>query len=401
MNILFISALPVWSGENRAAGAPSFFKTLDAYAKYGHKVYLITCESFFTDNRISIVQVLKWFKKPRSKYINMVKLLPFFCTAAILAFLKFKDEVDFDIIYGYEVHGIFPAWFIHKIIKKPLVNRFQGTILYPILADYKNNIFNLIRKFDHFLAFRIKADLIIMTDDGTFGDLVISYINPKMKDKTLFLKNGVDEIDDYGSCDISKAEIKKTLGIETNGQVLMTLSRLENWKRIDRVISAMPNVIKVYPKIKLVIIGDGTERDSLSKLVYDLNVQKNVIFTGWIDNNQVKSYLKIADIFLSLYDLSNLGNPLLEAMQVGSAIITMSTGDVEKVIQHGYTGILLNDGASNTVSTAINTLLSNKEEILRYKKNTKVYAKNNFYSWKKRLSMEMEKVVKLNELDLK
>lgn len=66
-----------------------------------------------------------------------------------------------------------------------------------------------------------------------------------------------------------------------------------------------------------------------------------MIFTGKISHELVYDYLQRADVFISLYSASNLGNPLFEAMRCGKAIITVDTGTTGSVIKNEANGILL------------------------------------------------------------
>ena len=103
----------------------------------------------------------------------------------------------------------------------------------------------------------------------------------------------------------------------------MTLSRLQAGKRVNLAIDALAEVVKSHPEAKLVAVGYGEEKRNLEEQVCALGLEKHVIFTGRISHELVYDYLQRADVFLSLYSASNLGNPLFEAMRCGKAIITV------------------------------------------------------------------------------
>lgn len=92
----------------------------------------------------------------------------------------------------------------------------------------------------------------------------------------------------------------------------MTLSRLQAGKRVNLAIDALAEVVKSHPEAKLVIVGYGEERKNLEEQVCALGLEKHVIFTGKISHELVYDYLQRADVFISLYSASNLGNPLLK-----------------------------------------------------------------------------------------
>jgi len=68
-----------------------------------------------------------------------------------------------------------------------------------------------------------------------------------------------------------------------------------------------------------------------------------VRFEGAVPQEEVRRYLWAADVFLSLNELSNVGNPLLEAMACGKAIVTLDAGDTNELIHDAETGVLLAD----------------------------------------------------------
>ena len=74
-------------------------------------------------------------------------------------------------------------------------------------------------------------------------------------------------------------------------------SRLERVKNIPLAIEAFKKVVEQEKNTGLIILGDGTEKKPLIKLVKNLDLEKNIIFEGWQEN--VLQYLKSADLFLN------------------------------------------------------------------------------------------------------
>ena len=72
----------------------------------------------------------------------------------------------------------------------------------------------------------------------------------------------------------------KKFGVK--GDLLLFVGRLSEKKGVNYLIKAMPEIVKKFPKTKLLIIGDGEERKSLMNLAKDLGLlKKNIIFTGF------------------------------------------------------------------------------------------------------------------------
>lgn len=74
-------------------------------------------------------------------------------------------------------------------------------------------------------------------------------------------------------------------------------------------------------------MGGRPERECLDYLAHEMEVAPYVRFEGAVLHDQVTKYLDVVNIFLSFYNLSNVGNPLLEAMMAGKCIITLNNGD--------------------------------------------------------------------------
>lgn len=91
----------------------------------------------------------------------------------------------------------------------------------------------------------------------------------------------------------------------------------------------------------LVIVGNGSERERLQGIARELGVEQHVRFEGAVPHGEIIQYLAAADIFLSFYDWSNVGNPLLEAMMAGKCIVTLNNGDTGQFVKNEENGILL------------------------------------------------------------
>ena len=375
--------------------APAFWQTINGYCDDGWRIFIVNANN----HKISLYNYLDryWYCEfiksfaAAGKIRKIGKIFRYFSqkhldkqfveyTIPILKeVLERKEEC---IIYAYEVTAVSAGKYLSEKYHIPLVTRFQGTILY----GRKNTVLNRLRYHPHFGALKTSADLVIMTDDGTHGKEVLEKIGNKSK-RILFYKNGVEY------CESAKvADIK---GLSSDDKVLMTLSRLVSWKRVDRAIRCLPKVMEKYPNTKLVIVGYGEEKDNLIALTKSLSVESNVLFTGKVDHKDTFAYLKRADIFLSLYDLSNVGNPLLEAMRCSKPIITLDVGDTKSVIQNRQNGILLTLDRIDTLSEEIISLFDNAEYAKMLGRNAEKYAKEHFWTWNERIAAELNAVNRL------
>ena len=398
--IIFNTVIPLWSMNNKSGGK-ALYSTIKAYVEKNYNVFIVTDQkNNYQTNELKIDNAfyinMEWKEKIlKYKLFNVwgIRKIINWIYCALYERKSYKEmknilkENKNVLIYAYEVNAVKSCKKIAKKYKLPLITRFQGTIM----ANKKNNLYNKISRYPHIQALSTKADLVIMTDDGTMGNKVLE--DYKNTSKTLFLRNGVNILSTELP-KIDKKALKDKLGIPQEKTVLLTVSRLVSWKRVDRAIKAL-NEIKDKENYFLLIVGEGNERANLESLTKELGLNSFVKFTGAIKNEDVYKYMQMADIFLSFYDLSNVGNPLLEALALEKPIITYNVGDTNKVIDE-TNGILLDDVTPKNIAKTIEKI--NNEKSLKYYSNgAREYTKNNLYSWEKRMELELKEVEKLHK----
>jgi len=296
-----------------------------------------------------------------------------------------------DLIYTWGEFASPAAWALSKLFGIPWVARYLGT--YVPICDQKKKVLWRIRFWQEILAYKLPADLIIMTNDGTQGDRVLQHMGVKME-KVRFWLNGVNWESFHFMPQSQEAKALLNLG---DKYVLLCLSRLHRWKRVDRALQALPSVLKSFSNVVLVIVGDGPERKRLEQLALELGCREHVRFEGAIPHSEVPKYLAAADIFLSLYDLSNVVNPLFEAMMAGKCIVTLNNGDTRRFIRNGENGVLLECEDLHKLPEVIKELLANEELRNRLGTNARRFAEENFWSWEERLDVEIAEVSRLVE----
>ncbi|WP_323593463.1 glycosyltransferase family 4 protein [Aliarcobacter butzleri] len=386
--MIFVTDLNVWS-MRKGVGAPSFYKTLELYNNKQFEIYLYTTEKNCDINElknISIVRMPK-LKALNIRYIySLHSTLNYFFNQFIFLFYLLKNNhlKKVNIFYGYEIEFIPILHLISKIFGIPYVSRFQGTILYPLMTRK----FWKLRYFSHYLSIKLKSNLTIMTDDGTKGDFVIDKLRGNLS-KVLFFKNGVD-FKKYNILNVSD-NIKKIVSemnkFENN---FISVSRLQKWKRVDRSLDVY-NKYKQYNKSsRLIIVGDGEIKLDLEKYIIDKNIQ-NVIFTGGINADEVNYLLYYSNIFLSHYELSNVGNPLWEAINNNCLIVTLNNGDTGKIIFDNINGIISDE--NSYLNNAYKLIKLNKNKIKEIQEQANVSLKKNVESWDNRMEKEYAEVI--------
>jgi len=392
--LLVISGLNVWSmGEKQ--GAQSLYETLKGYARWGWDVHFLTAapgQEGLLDKTITVHRF--WSPGitnsgstgifPRVISILIGNFLPFIFLG-IFKGLRLARQTNFDLYYGYTMHGVPVASILGRSKKKPVVTRFQGTKTYPQM----HSLWGRIRVRNHLIAMKMPTDLLIMANDGTRGDEVARMLGIP-QDKFCFWVNGL--VLPKNLTNFDPADFKSSLGIQSTTRLVLSASRLVHWKRVDRLIQAIPGIVSRARDVLFVILGDGPERTRLEAMAKELGVEDVVHFEGAVRQERVVEYMKACDVFVSLYDLSNVGNPLLEAMACGCCVVTLNVGDTAEFIRDHENGILLELSDLANFPGVLVELLDSEDLRQSLGTGAATFAKNNFWSWDKRMDTEVSLV---------
>jgi glycosyltransferase involved in cell wall biosynthesis len=406
-SILFISAL-----DFKEKSIQVIRKTPEAYVQAGWDVRYIVARdttnrgNYFYENEINLpgmdVERVNW-PLQRLRDVAQGRWLLYAITrlAGLLVVLQlamraarsFRSEPA-DVIYGYEMHGVLAARLMRFLgvgRKAKFVTRFQGTWLMDILE--KKQWMRFCANIDQIIALRSECDLAIMTDDGTRGDQALRRLGSPALPKLCFWVNGTDT----PSTILDKWAIRAALDIPACMTMLVSVSRLEKWKRIDRGIELAARLHHSGAKVAYVVVGEGTEGMQLRKAASDAGVADQIKFVGGVPQQEVFNYLNAADFFVSMYDLSNVGNPLLEAIRLRKIIVTLNNGDTGRWIQHGANGLIY-DVTADLIPNASNDILRAVED-KAWRKNllegVDTLARERLWTWKERLEEEVSHVEQL------
>lgn len=366
--ILFLCE-DIWSmGEKK--GVSSLYRLIQT-VKYEFEVAVLqpVPQNFYVKNRyIQYLLNMLFYIRNNIKYI----------------ILGIRQKNKPDVIYASSSLPSFAAYFLSKYYDIPYLQRLYGTFLFHKLG----NKIELLKNYQEVISFLLPANKYIITDDGTYGDRVAKYFGIS-EEKIFFEKNGVDKLA-LEKKTLFRGEIRKELNIPENALVVISVSRLVQWKRVDRSIMAFN---KISDKdIFLIIVGDGEERAKYEKL----KKNSNIIFTGALTGEKVKEFMLASDIFISMYDLSNLGNPLLEAMSAGLATITLDIGNTKDVYNGKNMILLEHKSEEEIINSLVHTILElkiNFKERISLQESARAYAESNLLTWEERINKEFKEIV--------
>jgi phosphatidyl-myo-inositol dimannoside synthase len=151
-----------------------------------------------------------------------------------------------------------------------------------------------------------------------------------------------------------------------NFRVLLTVGALVDRKGHSTVISALPDISRTFPDLKYVIVGTGPNELKLKREVEEAGLNKQVIFTGLVDDMELSCLYEICDIFImphrqleTTLDTEGCPTVFLEASAHGKPVIGGNAGGVADAIIDGRTGLIIDGKVALNVVNAVRQLLEN------------------------------------------
>lgn len=135
-------------------------------------------------------------------------------------------------------------------------------------------------------------------------------------------------------------ELRKSLGLEADTPVIISIGRIAKEKSIDVVIGALPRLIEKLPELKMVIVGEGNEIKNLRNFAESIGVGSHVMFTGGKPWDEIGKYYQLGNVFCSASVTETQGLTFAEAMAAGVPVVAKKDECIENIITDQVTGML-------------------------------------------------------------
>ena len=155
--------------------------------------------------------------------------------------------------------------------------------------------------------------------------------------------------------------LREQLGITGDQQIILSVGRLSKEKAQADLIEAFKQLRETHPDLdcKLVIVGEGPERESLTTMARNSGLADRIIFTGQVTN--VGPYYAIANVFVLPSHSEGSPNVLLEAMVARVPVVATDVGGVPEVVDSEQSALLVPAAQTATLAAAIARVLRNAE----------------------------------------
>jgi len=169
-------------------------------------------------------------------------------------------------------------------------------------------------------------------------------------DKIKVLYNGVDAARFHP---MSRQEARKALKISDDERVIAYIGRLSPEKGVADLLEAMAwlrDKLQLTPR--LVVVGDGLQRNKLERLAETLGLQDRIIWAGMRPNHELSPYYSAADVACVPSHMEGVPNAALEALACGIPVVGTRVGGIPEVLTDA-TGILVEPGQPKQLAEAL------------------------------------------------
>ncbi|MCY6370493.1 glycosyltransferase [Clostridium ganghwense] len=275
------------------------------------------------------------YEKAKKQEINTVMFKNKINNKEIIDYIN-KNKIDIVNFHGAK------AFLIHRVLK----NKIKASTLASVHSDYRYDFLN--NKIKHFLftplsKYGLKSFNNYMCISNYIKDVLEEN---NFRGEKCVVNNGIDL--DNINITKTKEEIRKEYGILQNYFVFVNVARMHPIKNHNGLINAFYKLRDEFEDIKLVLVGDGELQDKLQKKVLELKMEKDIIFTGFVENPI--NIMNASEISI-LTSFNEGGSPPIVILESGIAnvpAISSKVGDIEKNF-NDKTVFVINDNSEEEI----------------------------------------------------
>ncbi|WOD43490.1 N-acetyl-alpha-D-glucosaminyl L-malate synthase BshA [Hwangdonia lutea] len=275
---------------------------------------------------------------------------------------KLVDMVKLHKIEILHVHYAIPHAYAAYMAKKMLI---EENIYVPIVTTLHGTDITLVGSHPFYkpaVTFSInKSD-------------AVTAVSQSLKEDTLRLfdiKNEINVVSNF--IDLSKynhdfTDCQRAMMATDNEKIITHISNFREVKRVQDVITIFYNIQKEIPA-KLMLVGEGPEREKMEWQCQELGITDKVVFFG--KSNEIDKILCFSDLFLLPSQTESFGLAALEAMASGVPVISSNTGGIPEVNIHGVSGFLSEVGDVSDMTKNALHILKDDNRLKTFKSNAR------------------------------
>ncbi len=363
---------------SRFGGVSLFYNLSKNLVKRGHQVVVFTTDIRDRYSRLSDIQgdrdidgiKVHYFKNISNSLATRYRLaVPKGMYGAV------REQINnFDIIHLHNVRA-FQNIIVHRYARKyniPYVLQARGSLITFFYKGWQKKIFDVI--WGHRIL-KDAAKLVALTpiEAEQYRSMGIS------EDKIEIIPNGI-ELSEFENLP-ERGKFRRKYGLSDDQRIILYLGRIHKIKGLDLLVSAFAELSKPLSSVKLVIVGpDDGNLSPLKKLIADLEIGDEVLFTGHLyGEDKVAAYVD-ADVLVlpSTYEI--FGNVVLEACACGTPVVVTDRCGIAGVVD-GQAGLVV-PYDKDRLRDALLQMLSDDKMRLQFGEKGKLLVRKQF-NWEK------------------
>ena len=343
-----------------------------ALEKKGHIVYVVTVSNnalkyeYDVENRIVKVPGI-----PVGIYdYRLSRLYP-------LTMINTMKSWNLDVIHSHTEFGI-------GILARLLAKQFDIPLVHTYHTLYEDYTHYITHGYFDKSSKKIVEYLTKFYCDKTANELIVptNKIYKLFKEKYEFKKNihivptGI-EVDRFYTENVDKSYVqalRKKLKLQKKDFVILFVGRLAAEKNVEFLLNAEKKLMAKYKNIKLLIVGDGPDKEHYEEMARDLNISSNVIFNGKAAWEEMPFYYHCANVFATASTTETQGLTVIEAMAASVVPLCIKDESFLGTVTHELNGLIFND--EDEFVNQVLTLYKDNALLQKYNNQARIQAEH-------------------------
>lgn len=153
--------------------------------------------------------------------------------------------------------------------------------------------------------------------------------------------------------------VRERLGIPPEAPVIGTIARLFEWKGHEFLVEAAPAVVREFPEVRFLLVGDGVLRDRIQARIRELGLTRNFAFTGLVSPDEIPGLVAIMDVLAHFSLREGLPRTVVQALAGSVPAVAFPLDGTPEVVLDGTTGLLARTADAPDCARALLRLLRN------------------------------------------
>lgn len=329
-----------------------------ALARKGHQVHFIT---YSYPVRLDFLEVNIHFHEVHVEEYPLFHYQPYELALSTKMVYVVKTY-NIDILHvHYAIPHAYAGYMTKQMLKRegielPMITTLHGTDI-TLVGSHPN--------------YKEAVTFSINESDG------VTAVSESLKRDTLRLFNIDREIDVIPNFISLKKhtepkECKRSVMAHPDERIITHISNFRKVKRVEDVVRVFTKIQEKIPA-KLIMVGDGPDREIADQLCKNLGIKKRVLFLG--NTSDIEQILCFSDLFLLPSISESFGLSALEAMVAGVPVVSSNAGGIPEVNEEGVSGFLCEVGDIDTMAARALYILEDEARLKEFKKGALEVAK--------------------------